>query len=274
MSEYGDKHRSAEKKAKVARYTRDHDGALDASGYETPGKPEEVGKNTYVKQPVPRAYKCGGAVDGEKTKHHSGRKSRSAGGAPGVATNQPEVPNSRFSFNAAPNGVKSLTGIKRGGKVHRNAGGSTPTDDSGPGFSTDNNQYLQSSKQKNDVSTKAPWDSDGDNDARSRGGRMKRAHGGETTKKAKGKTNINIIISAGSKEQTPSNPMGGPVKPPSPPSPPPMSGSPPPMGPMPAPMGGLPPGGMPPGGMPPGPMPGGGLPPGHPGLPPPGMMGR
>ena len=230
MSEYGDKHRSSEKKAKVARYTRDDDGALDASGYRTPGKPEEVGKNTYVKQPVPRAYKCGGAVAGEKAKHHSGRKARSAGGAPGqpdVATNQPEVPNNRFSFSNSPNGVKSMTGIKRGGEVKSEE-------------------------------------------------RKARAHGGETTKKVKGKTNINIIISAGSKDkdqQPQSNPMGGPVKPPSPPSPPPMSGSPPPMGPMPPPMGGMPPGGMPPGGLPPGPMPGGGLPPGHPGLPP-GRMGR
>jgi hypothetical protein len=252
MSEYGDKHRSKEKKAKVARYTRDHDGALDASGYETPGKPEEVGKNTYVKQPVPRAYKCGGGVTGEKAKHHSGRKARSAGGAPGqpdVATNQPEVPNNRFSFSNAPNGVKSMTGIKRGGKVEH----SDAAED----------------KKLIDKLVKPEARRDGEE-------RKARAHGGETTKKVKGKTNINIIISAGGKDkdqQPQSNPMGGPVKPPSPPSPPPMSGSPPPMGPMPPQMGGMPPGGMPPGGIPPGPMPGGGLPPGHPGLPP-GMMGR
>jgi len=66
------------------------------------------------------------------------------------------------------------------------------------------------------------------------GGRMARATGGKT---GKGKTHINILISAGGKGQEPQQ-MGGMPPRPAPMMPPPM------------PPGGMPPGGMPPGGMP------------------------
>lgn len=97
-------------------------------------------------------------------------------------------------------------------------------------------------------------------DEKKNGGRAERASGGKV---GKGKTNINIIISAGGKPQNAEPSAGaGPVKPP--------------MAPPPPPAGGMPAGGPPlmAGGPPPGmPMP----PPGGPGGPPvlpPSMMGR
>ena len=86
-------------------------------------------------------------------------------------------------------------------------------------------------------------------------GRSGRAHGG----RAKGKTNINIII--GHKGENPGAPPAPPpMMPPPPPGPPPMGAAPPPpMGPLPPGLGGA---GMPPGMMPPG------------GAPPPGMLHR
>lgn len=80
---------------------------------------------------------------------------------------------------------------------------------------------------------------------RAEGGRSKRAHGG----RAKGKTNINIIIGRGGHEQ-PQMPPQGVVRPPVPPPMPPPQGMPPPGGPPP----GLGSAGPPPGG-PPMPMP-------------------
>ena len=77
--------------------------------------------------------------------------------------------------------------------------------------------------------------------------RTGRAHGG----RAKGKTNINIIIGAGHKDQ-PQMPPQGVVRPPAPPPMPPPNAGPPPGGPPPG-LGGAggPPPGMPPGGPPP-----------------------
>ena len=262
MSEYGDKYRTQAKKDKVKRYTRDTDGKVDASGYEAPGDPLAMMKPTYVNMPSPvegrpksdnpkpRKFKRGGKVEGEKAVCHSGRKHRAMGGqmAPGMAANNmPVVPATRFNFNPNVNRVGAAIGamgVKRGGKVSIDKMGSEK-----PGSEAEAKKWIEESS-----------------GTRPTGDRIARKEGGRT----KGKTNINIIISAGPKGEPQGGaggPNAGPVRPPMPP--PSLS----------APMQAPPMGGMPPGGMPqPGMMPPSGMPPGmppHPGMmPPPNPLGR
>lgn len=78
MSEHADKHRRANK-AKAKRLANEHEGKVDASSYGPPSQ-ELFGQQTYVHKPKARAFKHGGKVMGEEAKHHAGRKPRCSGG--------------------------------------------------------------------------------------------------------------------------------------------------------------------------------------------------
>ena len=243
MNDYSSKAREG-MRAKVAHYNRKSDGPVDASdwdddraftGEEKTGPKVSPNSVEARKTPVPRAFKRGGAVQGANVKHHAGRKARAAGGPMDAAT---------------------------GAMMNQGAGMAQPGVISPPMPPTNRFQFgsappgmmAQAAGLKKGGRVKKSLGGDADGDADDRAARK---HGG----RAKGKTNVNIII-----EQPKDKPMA-------PAGPPPGMAPPPGPSPIPPPPGGMGmAGGMPPGGGmgPPG---GGGMPPGG-GMRPPMPMGR
>ena len=177
MSEYADKHSKAHRKERVEHILAvDPKAKIDASGY-TPPDALDTEKKTGPEQPKPRKYKRGGMVEGHKAHHHAGRAKRDAGGMTAVQQLRPQVPTSGLygaGFSPTHAGMEaSAAGIKKGGAVKKHKA------------------------KGGDVTG-----------VRITGDRKARAEGG----RAKGKTNINIII-GGPKEA----PQGG-MAPPPPPS--------------------------------------------------------
>jgi hypothetical protein len=235
MSEYADKHSNAHRQERVDHILGSTKGKVDASGYEVPGA-LDTEKKTGPCQPKPRAYAKGGKVEGHKAHHHAGRKSRDAGGTT-IQQIRPQVPTGGlYGSGFAPTHAGMLSnaaGLKKGGEAKERACG-------GAAKSAERREKAKGGGIANEVTG-----------VRITGGRTARAEGG----RAKGKTNINIIIGS------PKDQGGPPVPPPPsamPPAPPP-------------PRPGLPPAAM--GAMsgPPGAMGGGGPPPGMPPQMPPGM---
>ena len=243
-------------RAKVAHYNRKSDGPVDASdwddgkaftGEEKTGPKVSPNSVEARKTPVPRAFKRGGAVPGANVKHHAGRKARAAGGpmmgssAPassaGLVTPgpiaPPAPPTNRFNFSpTSPGMMATAAGLKKGGRVKKSLGGDADGDSddraaratggrtaraSGGGAGEESAEKLYGSKKD--------WKTVGD---RVFGPKptpqpeapKPRAHGG----RAKGKTNVNIIIETQPKDQQPMGPAGPPPmmqKPMAPPAPPP-----------------------------------------------------
>ena len=266
------KHRS-DAKAKIGRLLADPKGMkFDASGYSPPDVMNAEEK-TGPKKPVARAFKKGGKVEGEKAHHHAGRKHRMMGGP----TDVPNVPTSGIYGNPtnAPTHAGMLSqagGLKKGGKVRpdnessdihdgikaeprvaRKEGGRLARNNGGNATKKNatKEEALQAAEHIiNDARTPkvqketVPGRYD---DIRKNGGRTVRADGG----RAKGKTNINIVIAS---------PKAEPAQPPMPPMPPKPAGG----------IGGFPPPTPPGGGMLP---PGAGPAAGPQGPLPPAMMG-
>jgi len=238
VNDYSSKAREG-MRAKIAHYNRKSDGPVDASDYDvskafTAEEPTNKGTmpNTVEarKTPQPRAFKRGGAVHGEAAKHHAGRKARAMGGpmdaqGGGMAQPSPIAP-------PMPPTNRFQFGASSPGMMAQAAG----------------------LKKGGRVKKALGGDTDGDADDR-----VARKAGG----RAKGKTNVNIIIEQ--PKQQPAPPPGAP--------PPGMMPHPQPIPPPPGGGGGMPPGGgmapPPGGGMPPP----GGMPPGG-GMHPPMPMGR
>ena len=225
MSEYADKYSKPERRTRVENMLKPNKGPIDASDYKVPGE-LDTEKKTGPCQPKPRAFAKGGKVEGKSAHHHSGRKSRDMGGQMTAAQQlRPQVPTSGlYGSGFAPTHagmLSSAAGLKKGGTACKKAkGGEVPGNSKITG-------------------------------TRPTGGRLARAAGG----KAKGKTNINIIIGSPKPDNGPAVPPPPSAMPPAPPRP----------------TGGLPPaamGAM--GGLPPA----GGMPPAPGAMPPPGAMPR
>jgi hypothetical protein len=166
MTHDRDKYRS-DAKAKVARLTADPKGKVDASDYTPPGA-LDAQHNTYVKQPVKRAFKDGGKARGEAAACHNGRKARAPGGGLQAPINVPS--GGLYGSGTSPNHagpLATVAGLKRGGKARKHGGKTGPD-----GMSSAIHDGLKA------------------------GDRVARAHGGKATK---GKTNINIVIASPSK---------------------------------------------------------------------------
>ncbi len=193
MSEYADKYSKNSRNARVEHIINSTSkGKVDASGYEVPGELHTEEKTGPCK-PKPRAYAKGGKVEGDKAHHHAGRKSRDAGGNTTAAQKLvPSVPTGGIygsGFTPTHSGMLAQgAGFKKGGEAKKRAkGGEVPGNSEVTG-------------------------------TRPKGGRMARADGG----RAKGKTNINIIIGAPKDNDQPpmvppppsAVPPGGPPRPP------------------------------------------------------------
>ena len=218
MSEYADKHSKAHRKERVDHVLGSTKGKVDASGYTVPGE-LDTAKKTGPCQPKPRAFAKGGKVDGHKAHHHAGRKSRAPGGETVIDQLRPQVPTGGLygaGFSPTHAGMISQgAGLKKGGDVksYKAKGGALGTSEV--------------------------------TGVRITGGRKARADGG----RAKGKTNINIIIGSPKGDRS-AGPLPPSAMPPSPPIGPP--GLPPAaMGAMSGPGGGMGGPGGPPPGMPP-----------------------
>lgn len=264
MSEYADKHSNPHRKERVEHILRvDPKAKIDASGYTPPDA-----LNADIKtgaRPVPRKFKKGGKIEGGEAHHHAGRKSRDAGGQMAAQQLRPQVPTGGLygqGFSPTHPGqmaiaagikkggaVKDVTGVRVTGGRKARAEGGRAEDKFKKGDSVQdiygNKTVVTNVKHPMVYTEKNPNNSVGEGvhhtkvfpiTARASGGR------------AKGKTNINIII-GGPKEsgagQVPPPPS---AMPPGRPALPPAA-----LGAMTGPMGGPP--GMPPGG------PGGGGPP-------------
>ena len=246
---------------------------VDATDY-TPPDPLDADVKTGMRPISKRQYKRGGAVHGEHAKHHAGKKPRKSGGSltakgivdaemnrdkkqanelragskhvGGYADGGEVVPTQRLAFG--PTSGSRLTqaaGLKRGGRAHKDEA---------------EDKALIRKEVKKDALKRAHG---GKSEATGafqgqepKGWREARATGGHV--KAKGKTNINIIIGRGHDGGAPGGMPMSPGAMPHPPVPPqfppgqmPMGGMPPGGAP---PMGGMPPSGPPPGAMPPPPM--------------------
>lgn len=155
----------------------------------------------------------------------------------GPAADRAGVPTGRMNFMNANSGLSKELGIKTGGRVKRASGGQAARDFDDANDATD---QMKDPGHRNGGRIKRASGGSISNAAatgmRPEGGRIARKDGG----RAKGKTNINIII-AEKPSAPPMPPLGGPA------GPPPGAGGPPPA--MPMPPGG--PAGAPPGAMPP-----------------------
>ena len=236
MNDYSSKAREG-MRAKVAHYNRTTDGPVDASGWDDRAAftgEEKTGPdkmpNTFdaKKTPTPRAFKRGGAVHGADVKHHAGRKARAAGGpmmdgsSGGAGMAQPTTiappmpPTNRFQFGAAPAGMMAqAAGLKKGGRVKKSLGGDADGDSDDRATRKRGGKAeggpAQGSKEWDSL-TKSRFPKEPIRSARKDGGR------------AKGKTNVNIIIETQPKNQQPMGPAGPPPmmqKPLAPPAPPP-----------------------------------------------------
>jgi hypothetical protein len=231
MSEESKKHRDAAK-AKAHRLANGVSGAVDASGWKPESSVEPL--NTEVKtglRPIsPRAFKRGGAVEGEEAKHHAGRAKRKSGG---VTIN--DVMNRDVkSANQDRDGHKHIGALKDGGKAEAH-----PARDRDLKAA----ELLVKDHKRKDGGSVSDGEIEG---TRPKGGREAHARGG---KAGKGKMNVNIIIGAHAAQPPAPPPPPGPPPGAMPARPVPVPAAPPPMG------GGMPVGGAP-GGLPPGGIPG------------------
>lgn len=227
---------------KAVRLTQnDPHKKVDGSSWE-PTESLNAGRKTGARPIRPKIYKAGGAVQGDRGPIRADKKPRGTG-----SLSMANVP----AENAEAFGNYHVGGYKNGGKPKKWIQGAIKH----PGALHKTLGVPKGEKIPEKKMEKAEHSSNPKTAKRARlaetlkgmhhkdGGRAERAHGG----KAKGKTNINIVI-AQPKQQpmVPAAPMPPPPGPVPIPAPPPMGG----------------PNGMPAGGPPPGAMP------------PPGMMGR
>ncbi len=284
MSEMSKKAR-ADMRAKATRMANGTDPhrKVDASSWQ-PEEPLNAGRKTGARPVRPRIYKNpGGPVALQNDRKRADRKPRASGGAtsnyPGAESTIDTAGANKREFGSFHDG-----GYKRGGKArkHRDSGGhaedvgTVRADADAKSIAQGEKDFgRNNSNIRNAVGTRNPEPTvgplikiygkggraahkDGGKAAytggtRPTGGRIVKATGGERDPRksggrAKGKTNINIVIAQPKEQGNPMQQMPqGPIRPMPPPMPPAMGG---PSGPMP---GGRPPG-MPPGG-PPMPMP-------------------
>lgn len=262
MSEMSKKARAANR-AKANRMAGMTDKKVDASSW-TPNEPLNADRKTGARPIRSRIYKAGGRIQGDRArrgdkmarggtaggdgpfsiyntaaanmrdlgKYHEGgykkggKAKRDMGGAtPPVGMTPNAVPSNRMNFT--PSGKSSFLGMERGGrsKAKRYCDGGEVKTGGGPKGVPALGQPSMKRYEADSPESKMLSQQAKDNP------RPKRARGG--------KTNINIIIGAGKRDQQQMPPQGV-VRPP----PPPPMMTPPPGGP---PMGGPPPGGPPPG---------------------------
>ena len=183
---------------------------VDASDF-TPAKPMGNSKQTGMRPFKPRTYKLGGRVQGDREQPRADKAPR--GNVANAIANTDEK-----EANADKFGAPHVGGMKKGGKAKKACDGGSMA------------KGGRAAKKSGGAL------SDGDKPA---GGLIPRKNGG----RAKGKTNINIIVNPPKPDAAQQMAATGPVRPPPPPAPPPM----------------MPPPGGPPGG------------PGGPPMPPPGM---
>ena len=120
MSELAKKAR-AEREAKAKRYARtDPHAKVDASGY-TPPDALDADVKTGLRPVSRRQFKRGGKVEGEHAKHHAGRKPRKSGG--NALTADSFQNRDVKEANENRDGLKHTGGMKRGGRAHKDAGG-------------------------------------------------------------------------------------------------------------------------------------------------------
>lgn len=265
MSDTGRKSR-ADNRAKAKRLTSSKSsGKVDASGWEEPTDMNTTAK-TGARPVSPRAYKLGGKIQGDR--------SRRADKLPrGGKDSNPKEINDKINRNTkaaneAQLGKSHVGGFKSGGRTGKDMGGPmidprgtaamTMKAAADRGGVSPSRMSFQPTPAQGLVGMSAPRKNGGKaacsggamakggapGGERPTGGRIARASGG----RAKGKTNINIVIQAPKNDANQPPPMPGPIRPPAPPVMPPPGGAPPGMPPMagPAPGPGGPP--MPPGG--------------------------
>jgi len=276
MSEESKKARNAMKEKAKRLASADPHQKVDSSTW-TPPDAEHAGVKTGMRPISKRAFKKGGKVlghaEGHKSEHRADRKPRKEGGK--AMSVDGFLNRDQKMANEERDGIKHIGGLKTGGRAEKCGGGRTPKFGGGPigsnplsdqarmmgqaagmrkhGGKAEHSDVAEDKKLikkmvkpeartgrkhggnvfSGDSLTKIPG---------AVGGRSAHAHGG----KAKGKTNINIIISSGRKDGAEGIPPNAPVNPPRPPAVPmPM--------PMPPAGGGMPMGAAPPmgGAMPP-----------------------
>jgi hypothetical protein len=219
MSEASEKARAA-MKAKIARMMSDPHDTVDASDYSPPDY-LDAGAKTGMRPLSPRQFKSGGKVEGDKASNN-GKRPRNKFDA---------LINENFKdANEGRAGVKHVGGFRRGGEAS--------------GGWMKRGGYLLEGSAKDKKEDKAPakkhhesvreWGySPGDKIHDKQRSRDNLKTGG----RAKGKTNINIIIGHGGGQPAPQaglGPQAMPVRPPLPTPPAPPAG--PPAMPMPMPM--------------------------------------
>ena len=211
-------------KAKMARMLADNAGKVDASSW-TPPEPLNTEAKTGMRPVSPRAFKRGGKVEGDAADCRSDRAPRQSGGK---AIADAMVNRDDKEANKERAGTKHVGALKTGGRATKAAGGPL----GGDIYGLENVHRKAGGRTGMAVET----------GTRPTGGREARATGG----RAKGKTNINIVIApSGGNGQPPMQQPAPMMRPPGPPPAPPMPPGP---GAMPVPM---PPGPGGPGGMPP-----------------------
>ena len=242
MSERGKKSR-ADGRAKASRLAAKGDPKqkVDASSW-TPGDSMNTTAKTGLRPIRPRTYKAGGRIQGDRAAPQRADKTprKQPKEVVGEINRDVKAANAKL-------GKPHVGGMKTGGRAKRFMGGPMANTQVSP----NRMEFEPVTKPGGLLRKKGGATPAGDGPGMKAGDRVPRADGGRT--KAKGKTNINIVIGTPASAQ---NTPPGPIKPP--PAPPPM------------PMGGPPPG-MPPG--PPPAMPMGGNPGASiPGMPPPPQM--
>lgn len=235
MSEASKAARAAMKK-KIERITADPHEKVDASDWSPPEPLNTEGK-TGLRPVSPRAFKKGGkvvAMKGEKSRKNAGRKARANGGK--LAN---EIVNRNVKDANAEFGKPHVGGYKKGGKTKRpgkdlggiisgaqglfQPGGTLDIGDRALGAASKGVGKLASM-----ISTKKNGGAAANytGGTRPKGGRIARKSGG----RAKGKTNINIIIGGGGHKEAEMPPSAmAPTRPPMPmppPAPPPQAAPP------------------------------------------------
>jgi hypothetical protein len=105
---------------KVERLTRTGPGKVDASGWREP-LGEDANVQTGMRPVSRRQFKRGGKVHGEKAPMHAGRKPRAKGGA---LTATSLINRDVKTANEDREGTKHIGGMKKGGRAHKDWGGS------------------------------------------------------------------------------------------------------------------------------------------------------
>lgn len=245
-------------KAKASAKPTDMSTETTVAGDETPEE-EEIESSGMLKRGGRAKHKAGG-----RTKKAAGGPSRIDEAERQAMQQMVEKENGKISPEEYQKGnvAKGEYVLKRGGRAKRAAGGSSGIGrtngcpgggssgkDVGGNYPMYSKADIGACPYPNDSSkTDSEYRSSGE---RKKGGRVKRKDGGRT--KAKGKTNINIVIAApqgGAGDQAAASPPAAPA-PRMAPAPAPGAGGMPPMPPMPPMAGGGAPGGMPPMGPPP-----------------------